>query len=319
MKAITKATGKNLSTKLEAKGTIWVLTGNLRGRSYPIYQERRFTIGRDASCDIVLSDIKSSRVHAELIFYNEELVLTDLKSQNGTLLNQRKILQSSIQGQDRIIIGQTVLKYQENKLKRAELDREVKFVEPTFFEKFRLPILASVLIMLVWLVFSPDSKKKKTVVNADELETRESLRSLSSEESLLGKIQKGVVLKNKKLNKRVKSHVKDGMRELREDNYFRALEEFEKALDINPKDSQALYYRRKTKENLDKTVREYRIYAKRDIASIKYESALVSYCAIIRLLADFPEDKRYVSAKKDIEELQKVLDYDDGEIPCFSK
>jgi pSer/pThr/pTyr-binding forkhead associated (FHA) protein len=46
-------------------------------------------IGRDSQCEIRLLDHTISRRHARMIFQNEEFILEDLDSTNGTYVNGR--------------------------------------------------------------------------------------------------------------------------------------------------------------------------------------------------------------------------------------
>ncbi len=48
-------------------------------------------IGRDPANDLVVDDIEVSRNHAKISFHNDEYLIEDLNSTNGTLLNGRKI------------------------------------------------------------------------------------------------------------------------------------------------------------------------------------------------------------------------------------
>lgn len=49
--------------------------------------DRKFTIGRSSTCDIVLADESVSRVHAELVFLADgRLLVTDCRSTQGTVL-----------------------------------------------------------------------------------------------------------------------------------------------------------------------------------------------------------------------------------------
>jgi pSer/pThr/pTyr-binding forkhead associated (FHA) protein len=67
-------------------------------------------IGRDASCDISLSDTYASQQHARISNRNGSWVIEDLGSTNGTYLNQRKVtVPTAISPGDRIRIGKTVL------------------------------------------------------------------------------------------------------------------------------------------------------------------------------------------------------------------
>jgi pSer/pThr/pTyr-binding forkhead associated (FHA) protein len=47
----------------------------------------RFSIGRDASCDLAIADMTVSRRHATLERTQEGWLLTDLESTNGTRVN----------------------------------------------------------------------------------------------------------------------------------------------------------------------------------------------------------------------------------------
>jgi pSer/pThr/pTyr-binding forkhead associated (FHA) protein len=49
--------------------------------------ERRFTIGRDRTCDVPIADDSVSRLHAQLsILEGDQLFLVDCQSSNGTTL-----------------------------------------------------------------------------------------------------------------------------------------------------------------------------------------------------------------------------------------
>ncbi|MEA3334454.1 MAG: FHA domain-containing protein [Chloroflexota bacterium] len=62
--------------------------GNEAGRRWTLGR-RRFIIGRNADCDIVLPDRLVSRHHAQVVWQNEEssYIVEDLKSKNGTFVN----------------------------------------------------------------------------------------------------------------------------------------------------------------------------------------------------------------------------------------
>lgn len=53
----------------------------------PPQEDRRFTIGRAMACDFTLADLSVSRWHARLYRKDEEWLLSDLGSTNGTRLN----------------------------------------------------------------------------------------------------------------------------------------------------------------------------------------------------------------------------------------
>jgi hypothetical protein len=110
-----------------------------------------------------------------------------------------------------------------------------------------------------------------------------------------------------------------GLREYREGNYFRAMSEFTLALIMSPGDAQAEHYLRKTKEDLDGEIAASNAKSMRDEDSLKFQSAIVSLCSIIRLLYSVPDDPRYKSAEKKIRELEAKLGLEPGETNCLKK
>jgi hypothetical protein len=88
-----------------------VLQGPQAGLRVPIGS--RLTLGREASCGLILEDSASSRQHAFLEVGAQGLVLTDLGSSNGTYVNGQRIQAPVLIGpQDRIAIGQTAFMVQ---------------------------------------------------------------------------------------------------------------------------------------------------------------------------------------------------------------
>ncbi len=294
---------------------ITFLTGVKRGQSFVIKKDERKIIGREKSNDISINDVKASKVHAEIIWHNGELIVTDLKSQNGIIVNDKKVIQSKLQKGDRLIIGHTIFKvdieYSHNSFVNTQ-SRNDKLKS----KKSLVPVL--VLCVFVLLAFSflreNDSKEEKIVKKKKTVS-----RKISNAKSLAREISKNAVKENEEISKKVSVLLKRGMRELREKNYFRALREFESALDENPRDTQARFYKRKALEGIDHIVNQYNLEAKRNIASINYEKALVSYCSIIKLLGNYPKDPRYLKAKSEIERVEKKRGNDLSEVRCLQE
>lgn len=72
--------------------TIRVVAGAELMVSYAVYPTEAVTIGRDARCDLVLSDPSISRRHATITSDDEGLLLADLGSTNGTLVGTRRVV-----------------------------------------------------------------------------------------------------------------------------------------------------------------------------------------------------------------------------------
>ena len=69
---------------------------------------RRAIIGRDQSCDIVLSDSSISRRHAVLEQRRKQYVIRDLNSTNGTFVNGIRITEKVLKLEDEIKLGTTL-------------------------------------------------------------------------------------------------------------------------------------------------------------------------------------------------------------------
>lgn len=70
----------------------------------------RTIIGRDPLCDIVISDRKSSKIHAEVVFEDGTFVFYDKASRNGSFINNFKEMRRQLVPGDRIRIGDTTIK-----------------------------------------------------------------------------------------------------------------------------------------------------------------------------------------------------------------
>ena len=86
------------------------MTGESKGTSF-ILIGARIVAGRGKNVDIQINDTKASREHFELAKIKESYVLTDLKSQNGTIVNDLKVTQHRLSDHDAVIVGKTIFKY----------------------------------------------------------------------------------------------------------------------------------------------------------------------------------------------------------------
>ena len=74
--------------------------------SFPPGRGGRFTIGRTRDCDLCLSDLSVSRLHAELVRNGDGWLLSDLGSHNGTRLNGWLVRETvPVRGGDRVEFG----------------------------------------------------------------------------------------------------------------------------------------------------------------------------------------------------------------------
>jgi hypothetical protein len=74
--------------------------------------EERVVIGRLPECSVVLNDPNVSRRHAEIQRYEEDVVIRDLGSTNGTQVNGVPITEQYLAGGDKITVGSTTLLFE---------------------------------------------------------------------------------------------------------------------------------------------------------------------------------------------------------------
>ncbi len=92
--------------------SLFVIQGFNKGARYDLTaHEGAVTIGREAGNLVRLDDNEVSRRHAEIRRVGEAFVVGDLKSSNGTYLNNRKVERAELSTGDQIQIGRTILVY----------------------------------------------------------------------------------------------------------------------------------------------------------------------------------------------------------------
>jgi len=92
--------------------SLYVIQGRNRGTRYDLAQhEGAMSIGRDAGNFVQLDDNEVSRRHAEIRRVGATLVVGDLKSSNGTWLNNRKIERAELASGDHVQVGRTIMVY----------------------------------------------------------------------------------------------------------------------------------------------------------------------------------------------------------------
>ncbi len=292
------------------------LTGGSKGESY-ILSSNRIVIGRGDKVDIKLNDTKASREHAEVTKVGANWVVTDLGSQNGIMVNDKKTTQAQLSEGDKLIVGQTVFKFAKvevsSKPKSSSREKEESDA-PTAGKKSMLPIFIMVGIIMYFFLFDDSSTSKPA-----KEKTKPSGVYQDASNDYLSQLKKRQANEDKAVKEKLNIIYQRGLREFREGNYYRAIAEFNLALIISPGDPYAEFHLRKTKEKLDKSIEEYTIQAQRDEGALKFQSSIVSYCSIIRLLYTVPEDPRYKNAEKMIKDLEEKIGLDPDATNCLKK
>ncbi len=74
-----------------------------------VLAEKPITIGRSPDADIITLDERASRMHCGIRLWDGEYYIKDLKSKNGTYLNNERVEMAKIKPGDKIRLGNTVL------------------------------------------------------------------------------------------------------------------------------------------------------------------------------------------------------------------
>jgi len=315
------------------------MTGPNKGKVYYLVG-KRLIIGRAETADIQIIDSKISREHAELSFAAEGYNITDLGSPNGGIINDQKIVQKKLLDGEKIIIGQSVLKYNiiqvlesSNMLVTVKGDKKVMRPKPVvnassndMFDqspteteedeegkkKPKTLIIGAIVLLVAFFLF--DGGGGNNVAKKPSQPAGESF-DLNPE----GYSNKKITADDQENKKKFISILHEGQREAREGNYFRAIEDFNRALQLIPNNGQASYYLSKAKQKLDEEIEKNFVKGNNEYDSKKYSAAISSYCAIEQLLQYYPADERYLNAAAKLGAIETELGKEKGDIKCFEE
>jgi len=71
--------------------------------------DQPITVGRSPDADIITLDERASRMHCSIRIWDGEYYVKDLKSKNGTYLNQKRVEMAKIKPGDKIRLGNSML------------------------------------------------------------------------------------------------------------------------------------------------------------------------------------------------------------------
>jgi pSer/pThr/pTyr-binding forkhead associated (FHA) protein len=285
-------------------------------------------IGRGEENDIVISDLKASRVHAELSSTQTGWVIRDKGSANGILFNGKATREARIKLNDSITVGETSLEFvtseagtmmlvapprtidqvqAEQKFLSARKDKMEAMGLSSLFGNGSNPAPAAsasdknkniriiVLVLVLgggFLFLGDDNQPKKPVKKTQK---KEESRDLAS------------YLPNPEVNRASETLFKDGLREYFAGNYSRARSQFETVLQISPGHTLATLYL----ENCDNAVKEdvkiHLEYGKKSLQSGKLRDAKAHFERILRLLNRDRSNPAFLEAEDQLKEVKKQI------------
>jgi hypothetical protein len=86
------------------------ISGKYQGGEFPLGDNQEIFVGRSSDLDMVLVEDMVSRRHARIACTNDQIVIEDLGSTNGTFVNGEKIKKTTLKEGDRVLIGTSILK-----------------------------------------------------------------------------------------------------------------------------------------------------------------------------------------------------------------
>lgn len=86
------------------------ISGKYQGGEFPLPHGREIVVGRSSELDMVLVEDMVSRRHAKITLTDDQIVIQDLGSTNGTFVNGEKIKRARLHEGDRVLIGTSIIK-----------------------------------------------------------------------------------------------------------------------------------------------------------------------------------------------------------------
>ncbi|MCB9073289.1 MAG: FHA domain-containing protein [Bdellovibrionaceae bacterium] len=86
---------------------IKILNGAQSGKIFPL-QKGNNVLGRSAKVDIRFADQGVSKNHAQIFVTNDKVIISDLKSSNGTFVNGVKVQNHGLKTGDKVLVNQTI-------------------------------------------------------------------------------------------------------------------------------------------------------------------------------------------------------------------
>src|SRR3954471_130829 len=86
------------------------ISGKYQGGEFPLGVQQEIVVGRSSELDMVLVEDMVSRRHARIEYADDQIVIEDLASTNGTFVNGEKIKRATLKEGDRVLIGTSILK-----------------------------------------------------------------------------------------------------------------------------------------------------------------------------------------------------------------
>ena len=332
MSTAVKFRQQNLPRQPTERARLKVVQGPDYGSVYVI-SGGRASIGRGDDCDVMISDLKASRRHAEIEISPSGWIVRDLGSANGIIYNGKLVHLANLKSHDTLSLGETILEFFPAESGTAVLLAPPKLgaqlvTENAEFEAQRLRVKAlgrsrsakapqggptpraqskgpSMLLIVVGgigaflLLWQPSTPTPKKSAKSESQRGSTETRNIAS---IIPLIQD-----SKEINQAAEQFFKMGFREYRERNYLRAKANFDNVLQIDPGHAMAHLYVDHCIQSIAEEVTQHLEQGKKSLDTGKLRSAKSHFESAMRLLSADPVNPRYLEARDNLEKVEKQL------------
>jgi hypothetical protein len=330
MGSATKFRQTALPRQVGELGRLRVLQGPDMGCVFVVTGQKA-TIGRGEENDVVLTDLKSSRLHAEVAYTPEGWVVRDLGSSNGILVNGLKSRSQKIASGDTFQMGETILEFQGAEQATRVLVAPVKSMEEARAarerqakqaEQVRLAVTGRAPVAAV--PASADDRAKRVRIlliavggiaaylmledmggSAKKRHEKPVEKKEEASRDLAAMLPQAA---NAEIAKRADEFFRAGFREYRAGNYLRARQQFETVLQIAPSHDMARRYIENCRIEMDRAAKEYLSRGKNAMEAGKIKEAQGQFEAVLRLYHSNQTNEHYQAAKVHLEELRVMIE-----------
>lgn len=277
------------------------------------------TLGRGDSNDIVLSDLKSSRLHAKIVFEKNQWMMLDQGSSNGIYSNGKQVREVVLAGNEVLTIGETtfefilskaagtamltapprsVAQFRAEQAVYANQVRKARGQEAIIYagtqgntkspvasfllsKKFMLPFFVVMLAMMLADDETGNTKKKK---KNPGLINPPFVGSFMAE--------------NPAATAAAEMFFKSGFREYRERNYLRAKQQFEMVLQVSPTHELAQLYLDNCNREIEEEIKRLLDTGSRSLKAGKYKEAKGNFESVMRLKYREQDSDAYKDARE---------------------
>lgn len=322
---------------------IKVLRGPDYGAVY-VMSQNRATIGRGEDNDIVISDLKASRNHAEIALTQQGWSIRDLASANGILHNGKAVRGAALASKDVVTIGETQMEFVGSEQATLMLVAPVRSVEQVQAEqaafeaqKDRIRALAHVGAGAVkagnpftlgipgargGAIGQQNGSKRLLLYGGVALFVafmmfggEEPPKKAPAKKEPTEQRNLQMYLPTEEAPQITRSSdlfFRNGFREYRQGNYLRAKQQFETVLQMSPGHPLATLYMKNCETRIKDEVKAHLDSGRRSFDSGKLKDAKAHFEAIVRLLHREQTNPAFIEAR---EQLDNVLKAMNAEVP----